>query len=118
MCNLVVSVFVFNPFKHFSASVVIKVGVNIRQRNTVWIKETLKKEVVFDWVYLCDSQAICHYRTCCRATTGTHHHAQLVACGVDEVLHDEEVAGKSHGLHDVKFKLHAFMHIFRQRVAI
>ncbi len=31
MCHLIVSVFVFHPFEHLTTSVIIEVGINIRQ---------------------------------------------------------------------------------------
>ena len=61
--HLVVSVFVFHPFEHLSASVVIEVGIDIGQRYTVGVEETLKQKVVFNRVYLRNAQTVGHNRT-------------------------------------------------------
>ena len=36
-----------------------------------------------------------------------HRNTQLLSCGSDEVLYDEEVAGETHCLHDVQLKVYA-----------
>ena len=95
------TILVHNPFQHLTTTIIIKVGINIRQRDTVGVKETLKQQVVFQRVDLGDTQAIGHHATCCRTTTRTHHDAQLIAGRIDEVLHDEKVARETHGLHDM-----------------
>ena len=107
--NLVVSVFVLNPFEHFAASVVIEVGIDIRERNTVGVKESFEKQVVLDWVNLGDAQAIGYNRSCRRTTSRAYHYAKFVTCRVDEILHNKEVTGEAHGLHDVQFELHTLV---------
>ena len=107
--NLVVSVFVLNPFEHFAASVVVEVGIDIRERNTVRVKESFEKQVVLDWVNLGNSQAIGYNRSGCRTTSRAYHNAKFVTCRVDEILHNKEVTGEAHGLHDVQFELHTLV---------
>ena len=118
MCTVLMAVLILHPFQYLSSSVVIEVGIDIRQRDTVWVKETLKQQVVFQGVDLCDSQTISHHRTGSRTTSRPNHHSQLIAGRVDKVLHDKEVAGESHRLHDVQFELHSFYHILWYRFAI
>ena len=101
------AVLVFHPFQHASAPVVVEVGVDIGQGDAVGVEETLEQEVVLHRVDLGDAQAIGHHATRRRATPGTHHHAELFLGGLDEVLHDEKVAGKSHRLHDVELEAYA-----------
>ena len=105
------AVLVHHPLQHAAAAVVVEVGIDIGQRDTVWVEETLKQQVVLQWVYLRNAQAIGHHAAGGRATPGSHHHPQLVAGRVDEVLHDEEVAGESHRLHDMQLEADAVVHL-------
>ena len=116
--HLVVTILVLHPFEHTSATIVIKVGVDIRERDTVWVKETFEQQVIFHRVDLRDAQTVGHHRAGGRATSRAYHHAQLVPCRVDKVLHDKEVAWETHGLHDVQLKLNAVGHILGYGVAI
>ena len=111
MRAVLVAVLIHNPFQHLSASVVIKVGINIRQRDTVRVQETLKQKVVFHRVNLRDTETIGHHRACRRATSRSHHHAKFLARRVDEVLHDEEVAGETHRFHHVQLKVDTVFHL-------
>ena len=112
--TVLVAVFVFHPFQHPSASVVVEVGIDIRQRNTVGIEETLEQQVILQRVNLGDAQTVGHHTSCSRATSRPHHHSQLVAGRVDEVLHDEEVARETHRLHDVQLEADAVVDLGRK----
>ena len=58
MCHTFRTIFLRYPAKHFATSVIIKVGINIRQRDTVRIQETLKQQIVFNGVDFGNSQTI------------------------------------------------------------
>ena len=116
--HLLRTILVSDPLQHLSASVVVEVGIYIGERYTVGVEETFEEEVVFDRVYLSDAQAVGHSTACRRATSWAYPHAEFLACGVDEVLHYEEVARESHGLHDVQLKVEQRAHIVRHGVAI
>ena len=118
MCHLLLAVFLSNPLKHTSASVVVEVNVDIGQGDTVRVKESFEKEVVFDRVDACDFQAVRHGRTCSRSTSWTDPYAEFLTCCTDVVLHDEEVARESHRLHDVKLKIKEFLHALWYWVAV
>ena len=113
-----VPVLVHHPLQHLASSVVVKVGVDIGQRDTVGVEESLKQEVVFHGVQFGDAQAVGHHGACCRTSSGSHPYAQFLACGVDEVLHDEEISWEAHRLHDVQFKPYAVIHLLVQRTAV
>ena len=66
MCTVFMPILIHYPTKHLSTTIIIKVGINIRKVDTVWIQETFKQQIVLQWVYLCDTQAVSHYRTCRR----------------------------------------------------
>ena len=112
------SVLILHPFQHLATSIIIKVGIDIRQRDTVRVQETLKQQVVLQGVYLRDTQTIGDHRPGCGATTWSHHHPQLVTCRVDEVLHDKKVTRETHRLHDMQLKTDTVVHLLHQWVAI
>ena len=118
MCAVLVSVFVHHPLQHLSSAVVVKVGVDIRQGDTVGVEESLEQEVVLQRVDFRDAEAVCHNRPCCRAAPRAHPHPEFLTGGVDEVLHDEEVSGKSHCLHYVQLEPYAFVNLLRQGLAV
>ena len=60
MGDLFCTVFLSDIVQHSSASIVVKVSINIRQRDAVGIQKTLEQQVIFHRVNLGDSQAICH----------------------------------------------------------
>ena len=116
--HLVVAVLVLHPLQYFTTTIIVEVGIDIREGDTVGVKKTLEQQVVLYRVYLGDAKTISHHRTGSRSTARPHHHAELVASRVDEVLHNEEVARETHGLHNVQLKLDALVHLVRQRVAV
>ena len=109
------AVFFGYVFEYLAAPVVIEIHVNIREGDTVGIKETFKQQVVFQRVNLCDAQAVGHHRAGGRTTAGADGDAQFLAPDADEVLHDEEVARETHGLHDVQFEVYSVGDFFGKR---
>ncbi|EJX10287.1 hypothetical protein EVA_01565 [gut metagenome] len=118
MCHLLFSVFLGYPVQHSASPVVVEVDVDIREGDTVGVQKTLKKEVVFDGVNLGNAETVGHCTTCGRSTTRTYRNVEDFAGGLDIVLHNEKVTGKTHGLHDVQFKLDALRGFFVQGFAI
>ena len=118
MRTVLVAVLVLHPLQHSSSAIVIEVGIYIRQRDAVGVQETLEQQVILQGVYLGDSQTVGHHRAGSRATTRSHHHTQLVAGGIDKVLHDKEVARETHRLHDVKLEAHAVINLRRNGLTI
>ena len=78
--TILMSVLVLHPLQHTAAAVVVEIGINIRQGDTVGIEETLEQQVVLQRVNLRDAQAVGHHAAGSRATSGTYHDAQLLAC--------------------------------------
>ena len=116
--HLVCAVLFGYPVEHLSTSVIIEVGIDIGQGDTVRIEETLEQKVVFDGVYLRNAKTIGDNGAGGAATTRSYHHSELVSGTVDEVLHDKEIARETHRFHYVKLELDALRHLIRQRVAI
>ena len=55
MRHLFRTIFIGHPLQHLSTSVIIEIHINIRKRDTVRVQETLKQQVVLDWVHLRDT---------------------------------------------------------------
>ena len=49
------TVFVLNPFQHTTAAIVVEVGIDIGEGDTVGVEETLKQQVVLQGVDLRDT---------------------------------------------------------------
>ena len=112
------AVLIHHPAEHLAATIIIEVGINIREVHTVGIEETLEQQVILQWVNLRDAQTVGHHRTGSAATARPHPDAKLLTGRVDKVLHYEEVARETHGLHYMKLEVDVLRHILRQRVAI
>ncbi len=54
------AVFLCHIAQYVCATVIIEVDVNIGQRDTVRVEETLKQQVILDGVNLRDAQAVSH----------------------------------------------------------
>ncbi len=80
---------------HLAAAVLAEVDVEVRHRDALGVEEALEEQVVGERVDVGDAQGIGDQGPCAGAAAGPHRDA--VALGpVDEVLHDEEVAGEFH----------------------
>ena len=118
MRHLLLTIFLGYPVQHPATAVVVEIHINIRQRNTVGVQEAFEKQVVFNRVYLCDSQAISHRRTCSRTTSRTYRYIEFFASGLDKILHNEEVPRETHGLHNMEFELDSFARFLVENLAI
>ena len=116
VAHAVGTILLLYPFDNAGTSIVVEVGINIGQRDTVGVEETFEQQVILDGVDLGDAEAIGHSRTGCRATSRTYADSQLFTAGADKVRHDEEVAREAHRLHDVQLKLDAFPNRWIERI--
>ena len=60
MGTILVSILIHHPSQHLASTIVIEVGINIRQVDTVRIQETLKQQVIFQRVNLGNAQSLSH----------------------------------------------------------
>ena len=74
VCHPFGPILVRHPTQHLPPTIIIEVGINIGQRDTVRIQETLEQQIIFDRVNPGNTQAVGNRRTGCRTTTGTHRH--------------------------------------------
>ena len=70
--HLVGAILVGDILQHLGAPVIIKVHIDIRQRDAVGIEETLEKEVILDGVDIGDAQAVGYGRAGRRATARSY----------------------------------------------
>ena len=91
--------------QHFSSTAIFEIGIDIRQRYTVRIEETLEQEVILQRVQIGDLQTVGYYRSGCTTTTRAYRHVQLFARRADEIHHDEEISRKTHLDDGVEFEL-------------
>ena len=118
MGHVVLTVTLRDIVKHIGTAVIIEIHVNIRERDSVGVKETFKKEVIFDGVHLSDTETVGHDATRSRTTTGPDTHAELMAGNVDEVLYDKEVARETHRLHYVKLEADTLLQFGGERTTV
>ena len=103
MSDLFLTIFIRHPTKHITSPVIIKVNINIGQRNTVGIQKTLEQQIIFNRVNLRNLQAISYCRTGSRTTPRSNRHTHVTTC-CNKVLHNQEVPREPHGLHDIQFE--------------
>ena len=118
MSNFLLAILLCYPVEYSTTTIIIEVDIDIWQRNTVRVKESLKQQVVLDWVNLRDTQTICHSRSCGRSTTGAYRHIEFFAGCADEILHDKEVAWETHRLHNVQLELQSLSGLVIEYLAI
>ncbi|MNZ46233.1 hypothetical protein D3C78_639110 [compost metagenome] len=80
-----------DPVAAFHAEVDVEVG----HGNPLGVEETFEQQVVGQRVEVGDLQYVGHQRAGARAPAGAHRHA-VVLGPLDEVHHDQEVAGEAH----------------------
>ena len=105
------AIFLGYPTKDFASPVIIEIGIDIGQGDTVRVQETLEQQVVLDRVDLRDAKAIGYSRSRRRSTAWSDRNSQFLTCGPDKILHDQEVARETHGLHDVQLEVQSFFYL-------
>ncbi len=118
MGHLVLTIFLSHITQHVGAAVIVEIDIDIWEGNTVGVKESFKKQVIFNRVDLSDSETVGDDTSCGRPSAGPHTDAEFVAAHVDEVLHDKEVTRETHRLHYIQLKLDAFFKFGSQRLSI
>ena len=116
--HLFLAVFLCHPVQYALAAIIIEVHVNIGQRDTVGVEETLKQQVVFQRIQVCDFQAIGHHRTSRRTTSRPDRNTQFFTRRTNIVAHDKEVARETHRFHHVQLKLDALDLLLGEVLAI
>ena len=118
MGNLLLSILICNPLKHTTATLIVKIDINIGQRDTVRVQETLKQQVVLNRVNLCNSETVCHSRARCRTSTRSNPDIELLTRCRNKVLNDKEVTRETHRLHNMKLELQSLRCLIVKHLAI
>ena len=111
LADRIAAVAVLHVVDHPVAVGLAEVHVEVGHGNPFGVQETFKQQVVVDGIQVRDLQHIGHQRPRPRATTRAHR-AAIVLGPVDEVSHDQEVAGKAHLQNDAQLKLQT-LHVLR-----
>ncbi len=90
------------------AVVLAEVDIEVGHRDPLGIQEALEQQVVADRIQVGDAERVRHQRTGARTPARADRHAVVLA-PVDEVLHDQEVAGEAHLDDGLAFPAQAFV---------
>ena len=96
------AIFLSNPINHFTASVIIKIDVNIGQRNTVGIEKTLEQQIIFQRVNIGNFEAISNYQTGCRANVLALLKRPILRATSYIILNNKEITRVTHRFHNVQ----------------
>ena len=96
--HALVAVLLGDVLDDLAAAPVVEVDVEVGHRDAVGVEEPLEQQPVLERIEVGDPHRVRGHRPGARAAAGTDPDAVLLG-PVDEVRHDEEVAGEAH-LHD------------------
>ena len=104
--NPILAVAILHIGDHVVATVLAEVDIDVGHRNAFRIEEPFEQEPETQRVEIGDRQRPCDHGTGTRAAPGTHRNV-LPSGPLDEIRHDQEVAGESHLDDDAEFILQA-----------
>jgi hypothetical protein len=90
-----VAVLVGDVVDDLAAALLAEVHVEVGHRHPLRVEEALEQQVVGERIEVGDAQRVGHQGAGARAAAGAHRDVVLLG-PVDEVGHDEEVAGELH----------------------
>ncbi|KPQ09879.1 MAG: hypothetical protein HLUCCA09_02175 [Rhodobacteraceae bacterium HLUCCA09] len=89
---------------HLLPPVHAEVDVEIGHRHPLGVQEALEEQVVTQWIEVGNRQRIGDEAARARAAAGTDGNVAILG-PLDEIRHDEEVAGKAHPLDDAQLEV-------------
>ena len=101
--HLVTAIALLDVIDHLDTPGFAKIDIEIGHGHTVGIEETFEQQPMFERIEIGDRQRPGDNRAGPRAATRPHRNA-LRFCPADEIRHDEEIAGKAHGIDDAKLE--------------
>src|SRR5690606_34994006 len=107
--NLIGSIFFYYPINNSWATFIIKVNINIRKRYTIRIQETLKQEIIFNRIHICNSDTIGHCRSRCRTTPRSHTYTHISGVG-GKILYNKEVSRITRISNGLKLKIETLLY--------
>ena len=103
--------------EHFAAPLFAEIHVDVGHRHTFRIQEALEQQVELERAHISDAERVAHQRAGRRAAARPHRDAP-VACGLDEVCDDQDVAGVA-GLGDnAEFEIESLFRVRGERRAV
>ena len=112
LAHRVAAVLVLHVVDHAVAVALAEVDVEVGHRHPLRVQEALEQQVVLQRVEVGDLQRVRHQRAGARAPARAHR-AAVVLGPVDEVAHDQEVAGEPHLQDGVDLELEP-LHVARR----
>ena len=97
--NLVLAVLIGHVVDDLAAATIVEVHIEVGHGDAVGVEESLENQVVVQRVQLGDAHRVRHHGTCTGTAARTHTNTVALS-PVDEVRHDQEVAGEAHGGND------------------
>ena len=94
---------------HFPAALEAKIEVDVRHRDALEVQEPLEQQIELEWVDVGDAQGVGDERARRRAAPRTRGDP-AIARRLDQVVHDEEVAGVPGALDHVQLGGEALLH--------
>ena len=64
LCHMVRAIFSYDIIYNFLSPVFTEIHIKIRHTYSFWVKKSLKEQIIFNWVYSCNSYAICRKTSC------------------------------------------------------
>ena len=95
MSHVIGPILFSDPFQHCTATIVVKVNVNIRHGNTIRIQKTFKQQVILNRINIGNRKRIGHCTARSRTTSRTDNHPQLTGRS-NVILHNQEITGETH----------------------
>ena len=91
---------------------ILEIHINIRHGNSLRVKKSFKKQIVFNRINIRDSGTIAHPASRRRSSSRAYP-AVVRAAPVDIIPHDKDILYKAHGLYDTKLIVHICMYLFK-----
>ena len=110
---MIFAVFLSTIFNHLVAARILNIDIDIRHRNTIWVKEALEQQAVFQRIEIGDIQRVGNNRTSSRAAPRPKDDS-LRLTPVDKILDDQKVAFVAHVAHHTQLHLGALAHFVGQ----
>ena len=105
--HLIAAVALLHVCDHLVAAVLAEVDVEVRHRHALGIEEALEQQTEADGIEVGDGERIGDQGACAGTAAGPDRNV-LRLRPLDEVGHDEEVAGVFHALDDAELELKTF----------
>jgi len=102
LCYPMVAILVTHVVEYLVTALEAEVDIDVWHRATAWIEPSLEQELMLDRVDLCNPQSIGNQTANHRPAAWSYRNPHA-ACMIDEISHNQHVAGKPHFTNDWEF---------------